>query len=220
MQRSVWIRCRASVATVALVAAGALALGASSTLAEGDKPFSVSGTYIEGCNCSIVCTCVLTGFMKGCEGVGAMALTSGSFNGEDLAGVKIAAGIGLGSWVRVYVDAKDAKQSAAAGEFARTAFAPYGKVEAVTDAKIDISGADGKYTLSVDGGKVMALTTEPVLGLDKKSAVAYTNFPDPLNPTIYQGKTVSGSFKDGAHSFKLAASNAFFNPTMKSEGKL
>lgn len=53
-----------------------------------------------------------------------------------------------------------------------------------------------------------------------QTPIAHSNINDPLNPTIYQGKTVSGSYQDEAHSFKLAGSNSYFNPKMVSSGKL
>jgi hypothetical protein len=57
----------------------------------------------------------------------------------------------------------------------------------VHDAKIDINGKDGAYTVKVDGGKIMTCTTEPVLGGDNKTPITHTNTKDALNPTMYQG---------------------------------
>lgn len=210
---------RVLILTAAVGVGAALALAAEEK-PSGEKPYKVAGTYVEGCSCTIPCSCPMTGFMKGCQGVGAISFTSGTFNGQNLAGLKVAAGIGLGEWVRIYIDAKDAKQREAATEFATTAFSSYGKVESVKDAKIELTGQDGKYVVSVDGGKVMQLTTEPVLGLDKKTPISHSNINDPFNPTIYQGKTVSASYEDDAHSFTLAGSNSYFNPKMTSTGKL
>jgi len=220
--RSIAVAGRRKLLGAAIVlTAATLVTVAALALAEGQKPYSLAGTYVEGCSCSLVCSCNLTGkFMGGCQGVGALSLTSGKFNGQDLAGAKIAAAMAPGSWVRLYVDAKNPKQKAAVSELASTAFGAYGKVESVKDAKVDLSGSDGKYTVTVDGGKVMKLSTEPFFGLDKKTPVSHSNVMDPFNPTIYQGTTVSCSYQDEAHSFTLEGSNSYFNPNMKSEGKL
>lgn len=211
---------RSAIAGAAVVAL-ATALVSAVGLAKDAKPYSVSGTYVEGCSCSLVCSCNLTGdVMHGCQGVGALVLSGGKFNGQDLAGAKVAIGMGPGQWVRVYVDAKSAQQREAAADLARTAVAAYGTVESVKDATIELTGADGKYMLSVDGGKVMSFTTEPFFGLDKKTPVVHMNTMDPFNPTIYQARTISATYKDDAHSFTLAGSNSYFNPKMKSEGAL
>ena len=83
-----------------------------------------------------------------------------------------------------------------------------------------MTGDGSNYTLSVDGGKIMSLATEPVLGADQKTPFSYHNTLMPLSPTILQGKTLTGSYNDGAHSFTLANSNCYFNPQAKASGEL
>ena len=67
--------------------------------------------------------------------------------------------------------------------------------------------------------KVFKLTTAPVLGGDKKTAIAITNYPNPINHTMMQAKVVSCSYNDGKHKFNLKGSNAFFNTKMGGSGK-
>ena len=43
---------------------------------------------------------------------------------------------------------------------------------------------------------------------------------DPLHPTVMQGKTITGSFHDGDHSFTLKDSNSYFNDRVRSKGKI
>src|SRR5438034_507368 len=51
----------------------------------------------------------------------------------------------------------------AAEALAKAAFSAYGKIEAVKNAKTDFLGKDGRYSLSVEGGKIVEMRTEPVL---------------------------------------------------------
>jgi hypothetical protein len=194
--------------------------GAGSTWAAGKLPFTAAGTFVEGCSCNAPCGCELTGVEKGCNGVGAMTLTSGTYNGVSLAGAKIAYATGPGEWVRLYVDAANPRQRDAAKAFARAVYSAFGPIEAVKDAKISIAGKGGTYTMAVDGGKVMQLTTKPVLGGDNRTPIVISNIHDPLHPTVMQGRTVSGTYKDEKRSFTLKDSNSYFAPQMKSKGKI
>jgi hypothetical protein len=183
--------------------------------------WAAQGIFVEGCSCMGVCPCEQTGAKDGCEGVGAMSFGAGSnYNGVDLSGTKIVYATSIGQWIRFYVDAADAAKSKAAGEFASAYYAGFGKVESVKDAKVDLAGTGGKYTVTVDGGNTMKFVTEPVLGGDGKTPISHANTKSLLNPTVLQGRTVSASYKDGERSLTLEGSNSYFNPKMKSSGKL
>jgi len=187
-----------------------LVLTAFETQAQ-QKTFDLHGIYLEGCTCEVVCSCDLKGEMvKGCQVMGAMIISSGSYGDFKLSDVKIAFAVG-GKWVRIYAQSKDSAQREVAGEMARAFLSAYGAVESIRDAEIELSGSNGNYTLKVDGGKVIHLKTQPILGADGKTAVTYTNYPDPLFQTIMQGKVVTGSYKDGKHHFQLKGTNSFFN---------
>lgn len=184
------------------------------------EDYSVAGEYVEGCSCTGVCPCELTGVKMGCTGVGAMKLNSGSYMGVELKGAKIAYATVPGSWVRVYVDAATPEQRRAAKAFGKAVYTAFGKVEAVKDARIAMAGTGGRYRVSVNGGKTMLLSTVPVLGGDKTTPISHTNTNDMLNHTFYQGKTVTGSFHDGSRSFTIKGTNSFFNDKMDSTGKV
>ncbi len=157
----------------------------------------------------------------GCKGVGAHQIGSGKYAGDDLASVKIAHAKVVGEWVNLYIDAKDEKQRAAAEKFGRAAFAGFGPIKEVKAAKIEVSGADGTYTVTVDGGKIMKFETEPVLGGDGKTPVGYTNIKNAVNPTVYQGRVVSATYTDGDKQVTVEKGrNSHFNPTLKSSGKI
>jgi len=149
-----------------------------------------------------------------------MTLTSGSYMGVDLAGAKIAYAAGVADWVRLYVDVRNPRQREAAQAFAKAVYGAFGKIEAVKDAQIEISGKDGRYTVSVDGGKIMQLTTEPMLGGDKTTPIGISNIHDPLHPNVLQAKTITGSFHDDNRSFTLKDSNSYFTDRMQSSGKI
>jgi len=176
--------------------------------------------FVEGCGCSIPCSCEMGEMKHGCQDVGGLAFSAGSYKGVSLAGAKLAYATSIGNWLRLYVQAKDAKQQEAVTDFARRSMAEFGKIEDVKAAKIEIAGTGGKYALTVDGGKILRLETEPVLGLDKKTAMSYHNTFNPLSPTVFQGRTVKGSYDDGGHSIKLSNSNSYFNPSASSSGAL
>ena len=184
--------------------------------------FNVAGTYVEGCSCGIPCGCPMTDAVKGCQGIDTMELSGGTYNGVDLKGVKIAVTKTLEKWARVYLDAPDPKQREAAAAFATAWASQMGKVEAVKDAKIEFSGNDGSYTVKVDDGKIAQLTTKVILGADGKKPLSHANLKTPLNlnPTMYQARTLSGSFRDGDRSFELKDSNSYFNSQMKASGEL
>lgn len=183
-------------------------------------PFNVTGTYVEGCGCAIPCPCAMTDPVEGCLGIDSMELSGGAYNGVDLKGVKITVVKTLGNWSRVYLDVPDPKQREAAAAFATAWASQMGKVEAVKHTKIEISGEDGSYTVRVDDGKVAKLTTKVVLGADGRTALSHTNLNAPLTPTLYQARTLSGSFQDGDRSFEFKDSNAYFNPRMEASGEL
>lgn len=208
-----------SVLSLALTA-GMIVAVSSAARAQEKQAYSVSGTFVEGCSCSAPCPCQLTGINHGCDGVGAMMLKSGSYKGVDLTGTKIVYASAPGEWVRLYVDVPNPSQREAAEAFARAVYTPFGKIEAVKPAKIDLSGDGGKYTVSVDGGNIVQLTTEPVLGGDNRTPITFSNIHDVLHPTVMQGKTISGSYHDGDRSFTLKDSNSYFTNRMRSKGKI
>ena len=189
-------------------------------IAGGKTSYNINGTYIEGCTCAAICGCDMTGIEKHCQGVGVLEFRSGSFEGTDLAGGKIAIGLAPEKWVHAYVDGSTAAQRKALASFARKAFAPFGKIEAVEESPIAISGRGGNYTVTVAGGKTMRLKTKPVLGGDKKTPVVHANVGNPMVKSYLQAKTVAGSFHGGGHVFTFKDTNSFYNDRVKSSGAL
>jgi len=214
------LRSLESLKTMMLVAAVCAAAGLPSHANAAAQSFKLAGMWVEGCSCSVPCPCEIGGIRHGCQAMGAIQVTSGSYGGADLSGCKLAYATALGGWVRIYLDAKNATQRKVAATFAQSAFKEYGKIESVKDAKITIAGSGGSYTLNVDAGKVMSLSTKPVFGFDGKTAITYSNIPDPLTSTMMQAKTQKGSYRDGNRRFELQGTNSFFNGSLKSSGKV
>jgi Uncharacterized conserved protein len=185
-------------------------------------PFNVTGTYVEACSCGMPCPCAMSDSVKGCQGIDMMELGGGTYNGVNLRGVKIAVAKTLDNWARVYLDAPNPKLREAAAAFATAWASQMGKVEGVKDARVEISGKDGSYTAKVDDSKIAQLTTKVILGADEKTPFSHANLKTPLhlNSTLYQARTLSGSFRDGDRSFELKDSNSYFNPQMKASGEL
>jgi hypothetical protein len=192
---------------------------ASPAAAKAD--FNVEGMFVDCCSCRPPCPCEVTEVMKGCKGVGVHQISSGKHAGNDLAGVKIAHAKVVAEWVNLYIDAKDEKQLAAAEKFGRAMFAGFGPIKEVKAARIEVSGADGKYAVTVDGGRIMRFETEPVLGGDGKTPVGYTNIKNAVNPDVYQGRCVFAAYSDGDKKVTVEKGrNSHFNPRLKSSGKI
>ena len=204
------------------ILAAVLSAAASSTQAGEKHPFTAKGLYTETCSCSAPCKCEMFGeLQKGCEGVGAMHLTGGTYNGQDLTGLKAAYATEPGNWVIVYIQAVNPEQRKAGAAFLHGVFSNWGKVEAVKDAKVEIAGDKGNYVVSVDDGKIMKYETKVVLGGDKKTPVTHGNMGDLLNKTFKQGLSESATFKDGDHGFDLdKGRNAYFNDEMDAQGEI
>jgi hypothetical protein len=205
---------------IALLLGAGLLAGPRGVAAAQKQPFTATGTFVEGCSCSAPCPCELVGVAHGCLGGGAMALTGGSYQGKSLSGAKIAYAAQPGEWVRLYVDAPNPQQRAAAEAFGRAVYSAFGKIEAVKPAHIQLTGSGGHYTVSVDNGKIMQLATTPVIGGNGRTPIVIQNIHDAVNPTVMQGKTVSGTYKDGNRSFTLKDSNSYFNDRMRGKGKI
>ena len=221
------LRSRSLFALVAgvLASAGALALqpeqGKEKAAAAPKADFSVEGMFVDVCSCMPPCPCEVTEVAMGCRGVGAHQISSGKYVGDDLSGAKIAHAKVVGEWVNLYIDAKDEKQRAAAEKFGRAVFAAFGPIKEVKAAKIEVSGADGKHTVTVDGGKIIKFETQPVLGGDGKTPIGITNIKNSVNPTVYQGTCVSATYSDGNQKFTVEKGrNSHFNPKLKSSGKI
>jgi hypothetical protein len=170
------------------------------------------GIWVEGCTCNVACPCAFTGkFATMCQGAVANVVKLGVYNGVDLTGAKLVWAGHAGNWSYLYVDATE-QQKKAAEALATAAFGPLGKVESLRGARIDVSGEGGRYKVTVDGGKILELTTEPVLGGDQKTPIVHSNT---VVGTVLQARTLSGSFRDGQRSFKWANTNSYFNPATK-----
>lgn len=194
---------------------GAVVFGAATLAPAGPAQLTYEGSYVEGCSCAPPCPCELTGVRMGCEGVGGFHFLKGTFGGKDISGVRMAYAVAPGDWITCYVDAPDATRRAAAVTLCRTAFKDWGKMGPVKSAKITIEVTRGRCKLRVDGGSVMSLDTEPIFGIDKTTAMRYTNINSPLHPEVWQAKTVKCTYRDDDRSFEIEDTNGYYNPTIK-----
>ncbi|KAA0226235.1 DUF1326 domain-containing protein [Fimbriimonadia bacterium ATM] len=178
------------------------------------------GYYVEGCSCSAPCPCELTGVAMGCEGVGGFYFRRGTFEGQDISGTRMAYAVAPGSWVICYVDAPTEAKRAAVASLARTAFAAWGKMEAVKATSIQVSAANGNLSMKINGGAICTLTAKPFLGMDKKNPIKISNINSVLHPEVWQATVETCTFNDGGHQFEIKGSNAYYNPTIKVSGSL
>jgi hypothetical protein len=188
------------------------------TLSEAGADYQISGVAFDGCACRVPCPCAFAGsFKEGCNNIGVISLRSGMYKGTDLSGAKLVQAGLAGQWARIYIDSNDAQRDAATA-FAKAVFAPYGKAESIKAAKIDLAGHAGKYRLSVDGGQIVELMTEPMVGADGKSPITVTNVYGLFGPTFTQARTIKGSLRDGGRSFTFADSNSMFTDPLSTSG--
>ena len=204
------------IITGLLLGLGLLAV-ATSGFSQDKVEYRFTGSTMEGCSCGVTCSCPWMGLSKGCQAVNVIAMTGGTYKGVNLAGAKIAHGGLAGNRIYIYVDSSDAQREAVTA-FAKAYWASEGKLEGVRNVKIDISGDAGRYTVLIDGGKIARLTTEPILGGDKKTPVIHTNTSDAW--AMKQARTVNGSFHDGNISFTLKNTNSYFNEHIEKSGKM
>lgn len=204
-----------------IIFTGIALLAATFAQAAEKHPFNVQGLYSETCSCRAPCPCEMIGLNKGCEGFGALQLSAGNYNGQDLSGMKAAYVTEPGEWVIVYLQAANPAQTKAAREFLTAVFSNWGNVEAIKDAKVAIAGQGGNYTVTVNDGAILSYQTKVVLGGDRKTPIAHTNIADPLNQTFYQALSESGTFKDSGREITLKkGTNAYFNDKMDSKGEI
>ncbi|MBI5705677.1 MAG: DUF1326 domain-containing protein [Armatimonadetes bacterium] len=195
------------------------AVGTSFGSGKKPMPFEVKGMFVEGCSCSAPCPCEIVGLEMGCQGVGGMALTGGSYNGVSLAGAKLAYATEPGNWVRLYVQAKNPSQRKAIEALGRAVYSGFGKIESVSEGAISVTNKGGNFTLTVNGGKIMTLKTTPILGHDKKPVII-NNMNDPIHPDNMLGKSTACSFSDGGRSFTLSDRNVFWTDKLNTKGKI
>lgn len=191
------------------------------TRATDGLDFIFQGTFLEGCSCASSCAFESTGAMTGCRALGVYSATSGSFDGQNLAGLKFAFVAAPQDALYIYLDARNDGQRKAAEKLARFLFAEgFGKIKAVKDASISLKGRDGTYLFKINDGKTVDMTTQAIIGGDGKSLVELRNvFGDPYD-TLFQGKTLKAIFNDGSDSFGLSGTNSYFVETLKIHKRL
>src|SRR5258708_4898747 len=134
---------KSSVALGSMLSIFAVVLSLTSvSIKSGAAPekqdFTVSGSYFEGCSCMGVCPCEVTGVKMGCAGVGVFSVTSGTYNGKDLSGAKIAYATVPTKWVRLYIDAPTEESRTAAKAFGKAVLSAFGPIESTKNAKVAI----------------------------------------------------------------------------------
>lgn len=192
----------------------------SQPLGTPGQAYSIHGLFVEGCSCPTPCAHDLIGTPETCKKIGFIQIYSGAWQNSDLSGARIAYVLIPGHGVKLFVDGRDRDQKAAAASFAGTALREYGEVRHVLECKVEIFGKGGDFLVTVEGGNILQLETEPVLGGDGRNPIMYSNTQNRLVPTLYQGRTRQGLYNDGEDTFKMAGSNAFFNEDLLSTGQL
>jgi hypothetical protein len=155
-----------------------------------------------------------------CEGVGAYEFDTGEFNGKSFDGTRVAYAGEPTKWIVVYVDAPDQEKRDAATAFAKSMLAKMGPIKEVKSAPIKMTVNDSELMAMVDGGKIMTITSKPVLGGDGKNPLSLHNVNNPIYPVIMQAKVVTCDYHDGDKKFTLKDSNSYYNANLNASGTL
>jgi hypothetical protein len=189
-----------------------MAVFSAARAAEESPRWSASGLYVEACTCGVPCGCVVKGEAShGCQGLNIFRFDSGRWGDVPLSGVRVAVGHQPGGWgIYYFAPGTTEAQQKAVQKILEPRDRAFGlTIEAVKTAPIEITGEDGNFQVRV--GEVGRITTQPVLGLDKKQPIGYRNLPDPFVRDSFQGRSVSGTFKDAGHEFEMNGTNAFWS---------
>jgi hypothetical protein len=201
-----------------ILALDVLMLGCSAS--KGGNEFELRGMYLEGSDCGEAGAYAFHTAQRGCRGMAVMALNGGKFMNVDLNGAKLAYATETGNWVRIYVEAANPVQREATILFAREYLAPFGTIDSAREASITLTGDEGRYTATVDGGSTLQLSIEPVIGADQRRPIMISNSMNRLSPSLFQARLTRGTLRDGEKDLTIREGNAFFNSDFKSDGKL
>jgi hypothetical protein len=189
-------------------------------LAPSKAPLHMQGRFVEACTCTGTCAYEATGADTRCSVMGAYVITKGTFDGHDISGVNMAYVISQpGNLLYLYAECPQSK-SDLVKRLAFTLFSTYGNSQGLHNAHIGIRGKAGNYKMTIDNGNTASVQISPVMGGDGKTPVKLENvFGDPYD-TLWQAKTIDGSFNLSGHGFLLKNSNAYYIADMNIDKKV
>jgi hypothetical protein len=169
----------------------------------------ITATVAESCSCTISCPCNFGGEpnRNPCEGNRLIAITSGHYEGVDLAGVSFLVTFTMRTWSKVYVSDKVSdKQMAAVEALMPIAFAGFHRgMLSFTKAPITMNITDSRVTFS---GPESSVVMDVMKGFGDRP-VQISNLPNPAYQGYTQYRSVSHTHTSAQHTFSHKGTNGF-----------
>src|SRR4051795_1183952 len=169
----------------------------------------VTATVAESCSCTISCPCNFGGNpnRNPCEGNRLIAITSGHYEGVDLASVSFLVTFNMRSWSKIYVSDKVSdRQMAAVEALMPIAFAGFHKgMLSFTKAPITMDITEKRVRFS---GPESSVDMEVMSGFGGKP-VQVLNLPSPVFQDYMQYKSVSHKHASDKATWNYSGTNGF-----------
>jgi hypothetical protein len=169
----------------------------------------VTATVAESCSCTISCPCNFGGNpnRNPCEGNRLIAITSGHYEGIDLAGVSLLVTFTMREWSKIYVtDKVSDRQMAAVEALLPIAFAGFHRgMLSFTKAPITMDITEKKVKFS---GPESSVEMDVMAGFDGKP-VTILNLPSPAYQNYTQYKSVSHKHASEKATWSHSGTNGF-----------
>jgi hypothetical protein len=195
-----------------------LALAASPPPRAAEPNWHLVATVAESCSCTIACPCNFGGQpnRNPCEGNRLIAITTGHYEGTDLAGVSFLVTFNMRNWSKVYVSDKvSEKQMAAVEALMPIAFAGFHKgMLSFTKAPITMDITEKRVRFS---GPESSVDMEVMSGFGGKP-VQIKNLPNPAYQDYTQFKSVSHTHASDKATWSHSGTNGFTS-TMEAGSK-
>jgi hypothetical protein len=186
-----------------------LLLGLSAPPRAAAPDWHITATVAESCSCTISCPCNFGGEpnRNPCEGNRLIAITSGHYEGVNLAGVSVLVTFNMRNWSKIYVsDSVTAAQEKAVEALLPIAFAGFHRgMLSFTKAPITMQLTATRVTFA---GPESSVDMEVMRGFDGRS-VKILNLPSPAYQDYTQFRSVSHKHSSDKATWSHTGTNGF-----------
>jgi len=195
-----------------------LTLAATAPPRAAEPDWHLVATVAESCSCTISCPCDFGGQpnRNPCEGNRLIAITTGHYEGTDLAGVSFLVTFNMRNWSKVYVsDRVSERQMAAVEALMPIAFAGFHRgMLTFTKAPITMDITEKRVRFS---GPESSVDMEVMSGFGGKP-VQIKNLPNPAYQDYTQYRSVVHTHKSDTATWSHSGTNGFTS-TMEAGSK-
>jgi len=209
---------------LAIVASGCAAGGGhdpAPAMAKAKSPYTMTGDYVEGCECDSVCPCVFAHDVtfNDCRATVAWRIREGRYGSTDLSGINFALALTksgknvpktMGAWegvIFVSSNASAAQKNAVVDILSSNWGKAFAKVD-VRSESVEFRKEGERNDVRI--GKIASMKTTPLQGSGGKPPTI-TNATFSLVPVMYCATTTENSYDDGAGvKWDFKGRNSFF----------